>query len=102
MSNIRNRVRKLEETFGRDNSLTFRNYLGEFLKLISGRSRGLPSQDKDDDPEVEMAIAHLLAKYLSQREPGLTKFTEEYGKSSEKLGLAPLWAMQEFIKHISR
>ena len=89
MSNLKNCFRKIEDTMGRDNSLSFSNYFGEFLQLISGRSRCLPSERKEHDPEFEEASARLLKKYLSQKEPGLTKFKEEYIKAFERLGVGP-------------
>ena len=81
MGNIENRIKKIEGVLGKEDDLSFKNYFGELLGLVSDRTRGVPSAEKEYDPEYEAAADRLQEKYLTQREPGLSRFKEDYAKS---------------------
>ena len=56
---LESRITKIERTLGNADEGTFSQYFQEFLTLIGGRSRGLPSEEKED-PEFEAACDRLF------------------------------------------
>jgi len=75
---LQRRISKIEEILGNNDDLSFQAFLREFLNLISGQSRGLPSEDKAEDPEFEQAYDALFAKYANQAsEEGRRRFHQK-------------------------
>ena len=86
MNGLERRISKIEEVLGITEDLSFHAFLREFLNLISGRSRGLPSEDKADDPEFDQAYDALFAKYANQAsEEGRRRFHQKLSDFNSSL-----------------
>jgi hypothetical protein len=86
MNGLERRISKIEEVLGIKEDLSFHGFLREFFSLISGRSRGLPSEDKAEDSEFDQAYDALFAKYANQAsEVGRKRFHEDLAKFNNSL-----------------
>jgi hypothetical protein len=85
MTGLKNRVEKLEKVIAISEDLSFREYLEEFMRIIDGDSRCLPSQRKPN-PELDARCDVLYEKYANQpSEGGRKKFGEEYQSAMRSL-----------------
>ncbi len=86
MNGLEKRIQKMEEVITSKDSLTFRGFFREFLNLIAGRSRCLPCQDREHDPQFDQAFDALFTKYSNQpSEEGRRQFQEDLAKFCNSL-----------------
>jgi hypothetical protein len=86
MNGLERRIQKMEKAAGISDKLSFHSFLRELLNLINGRTRGLPSQRKEEDPQFHQTCEALSLKYSCQAsEEGRRRFEEDLVNFNNRL-----------------
>ena len=92
MNGLERRISKIEEVLGIKEDLSFHGFLREFFSLISGRSRGLPSEDKEEDPGIRSSLTTRFSQsmQIKLRKKAVGVFIKSY-----RISTAPCLMMGE-------